>query len=255
MKNKVHCGDNLKIMETLPSDSIDLIYIDPPFNTGGDFGQYNDRWATMEDYLDFMDERLLHCHRLLKKTGSLYLHCDYRTNYKLRNILDEVFGVKNFVNEIIWCYKGGGCKKRFARKHDTVFLYSKTNKYKFNGQKEKSYTKSKSRKPGLVNLGNSCVEFYRDDNGVYTLVDIKDYWNISNISSTANERTNYPTQKPIALLERIIKASSNEGDIVADFFCGSGTTLVAAKNLGRNYLGCDMNKEAVKISKERLQCQ
>ena len=127
-KGTLHCGDNLKYMEKLKSKTIDLIYLDPPFLTGKDFKEYDDRWFDMGYFLEYMDLRLWHCHRLLKDTGSLYLHCDYRTNYKLRVLLDRIFGEKNFLNEIIWKRRQAviTTKNKFGVITDTIFLYSKT---------------------------------------------------------------------------------------------------------------------------------
>ena len=290
MKNKVHCEDNLKLMETLPSKSIDLIYIDPPFLTGKDFKEYDDRWFDMGYFLEYMDLRLWHCHRLLKDTGSLYLHCDYRTNYKLRVLLDKIFGEKNFANEIVWerirpGMNASSISKMFPRNIDYIIVYKKTKKATFNKlytkiteNSKKQYTKKGTgrffKTTGLGMYSKESIDKMKKNNIIYTSKTGKQYkkiyldeckgtlvgsiWNdILGFAHTHNskEKTNYPTQKPIALLERIIKSSSNEGDLVADFFCGSGTTLVAAKNLKRQYLGCDKNPEAVKITKERLRCQ
>ena len=141
-------------------------------------------------------------------------------------IMDNVFLVKNFRNEIVWSYRtGGASKKQFSRKHDIIFFYNKNKNYTFNLLKEKAYTKSKSRKAGIVNYGGGSTEFYEDNSGVYNFVNMRDVWDISYIGSTHTERLSYPTQKPLALLDRILNASSNEGDVILDPFCGCGTTV------------------------------
>ena len=251
--NKLYCRDNLKLMKDLPSKSIDLIYCDILYGTGRDFGDYKDLPADKDKIEEFYYPRVREIHRLLKNTGSIYLQMDTRINHWLRVILDNVFGYNNFRNEIIWSYRNGGTTdKKFNNKHDNILFYSKTDGYKFNPTKEKSYTKSKSRKPGIVNYGGKKVKFFKDELGVYTWVKAKDVWNIPYINSQANERVDYQTQKPKKLLERIIKASSDKGDIVADFFMGSGTTIVVAEELDRKWIGCDINQKAINITKERL---
>jgi len=152
------------------------------------------------------------------------------------------------MNEIIWSYRtGGASKKHFSKKHDVILFYSKSNKCIFNLQKEKSYTKSESRKPGLVNYGAGTAEFFQDEHGVYNLVNCRDVWKISYINSQAKERLGYPTQKPEALLERIIKASSNEGDIVLDPFCGCGTAVAVAHKLNRRFVGIDISSFTIDL--------
>ena len=170
--------------------------------------------------------------------------------------MDSIFGHKNFRNEIIWSYRTGGSGKRsFSRKHDVILLYTPGGKnHTFNQQKEKAYTKSKGRKPGVHNYGAGTAEFFEDENGVYNLVNMRDVWEIPYINSQAKERLGYATQKPLALLERIIKASSNPGDLVLDPFCGCATTLEAAHRLGRRWIGIDIAIHAIKrVAKVRLE--
>ena len=172
-------------------------------------------------YLSFMAIRLIEMRRVLKPTGSLFLHCDPTANSYLRLVLDAVFGHKNFRNEIIWSYRTGGASRRsFSKKHDTIFFYSKDSKWTYNKPKERSYTRSKSRRPGLVNYGGGQAEFFQDEGGVYNWVNMRDVWDIPYIGSTHPERTGYPTQKPVALAERIIGSASNPGDVVMDPFAG-----------------------------------
>ena len=262
--NKLYWGDNLHIMRTLPSESIDLIYIDPPFFSGRDYKMifedqneiitFNDIWdGGLPTYQIWLNARLLEMKRLLKKTGSIYVHLDWHASHYIKVEMDKIFGYDNFRNEIVWRYKTGGSSKRnFAKKHDVLLLYSKTNDYFLSLPKEKTYTKSKSRKAGIVNYGAGETEFYEDENGVYNLVNMSDVWDISYINSQATERIGYPTQKPEALLERIIKASSKEGDVVADFFCGGGTTPAVAQRLGRGWIACDLSRIAVEVTKGRV---
>ncbi|MCY3998108.1 MAG: DNA methyltransferase [Flavobacteriaceae bacterium] len=213
----------------------------------------NEVGSDMGTFLCFMAVRLLEMRRVLKPTGSIYLHCDYSASHYLKLVMDAIFGKKNFRNEIIWCYKTGGTsKKYFSKKHDIIFFYSKTDKYHFNTQQQKAYTKVKSRQPGIVNLGQGTNEFFRDENGVYQYVNAYDYWEIPALNSQAKERTGYPTQKPPQLYEKIIKASSNEGDIVLDPFCGCATTLVAAERLGRQWVGIDIWEEAHEIVYKKI---
>lgn len=215
-------------------------------------------WRTLGDgaltsFLLFMSLRLVEMHRVLKPTGSIYLHCDHHASHYLKQLMDVLFGINNFQNEIIWSYRtGGASKKRFGRKHDVILFYTKGNKYIFNLQKEKAYTKSESRKPGVVNYGAGEAEFFEDGYGVYNLVNMRDVWEISYINSQSEERKGYPTQKPVALYERIVKTSSNEGNVVLDPFCGCATTLVAAENLGRKWIGIDIHPETRRIVANRI---
>ena len=204
-------------------------------------------------YLSYMAVRLIEIRRVLKPTGSLFLHCDDTANSYLRLLLDAVFGDENFRNEIIWSYRTGGASRtRFSSKHDTIFFYSKTAHWTYNKPKEKSYTKSKSRKPGLINYGGGTAEFFQDENGVYNFVNMRDVWDIPYIGSTDPERTGYPTQKPVALAERIINSSSNPGDVVLDPFVGCAYVPVAAERLGRQWIACDVNPRALTVVRRQF---
>ena len=263
--NKLFWGDNLHVLRMLPSNSIDLIYIDPPFFSGANYNvifgdqnevrSFSDIWeGGMPSYIIWLNARLLEMKRVLKNTGSLYVHLDWHALHYVKIELDKIFGYDNFRNEIIWSYRtGGSSKKYFSRKHDSILLYSKSDKYMFNTQKEKAYTKSKSRKPGIVNYGAGNATFYEDENGVYNLVNMRDVWDIPYINSQAEERIGYPTQKPEALLECIINSSSNEGDIVADFFVGGGTTATTAQKLNRRWIACDQSRVAIAVTQGRLE--
>lgn len=255
------------------TSKIDLIYIDPPFATGKQFKDklgnhcYDDKnFSTKEyngeidgllsflkikdfekDYLKFMYPRLCLLKELLSDRGSIYVHCDWHIGHYLKIILDEIFGKQNFINEIVWCYKSGGAgEKSFAKKHDTLYLYSKTNNYIFNSDKERSYFSG--AKPGFSN-----IDIYKDEEGKwYSLVNTKDWWDLTMVGRSSQERVDYPTQKPEKLLERIIKASSNPNSIVLDCFCGSGTTLAVAEKLGRKWIGCDKNPISINVCKKRI---
>lgn len=243
--NKVYCKDNLEVLKSLPDGVVDLIYCDILYGTGRNFGDYQDLKSDRRVIEEHYIPRIQEMHRVLKDTGSIYLQCDYRINHWIRCIMDDIFGYGNFRNEIIWCYKNGGASKsNFSNKHDNIYWYSKSKNYKYNLIKEKSYLAHR--------YGFKGIEEFKDEDGWYTMVNPKDYWNINPVTKDGNEKTGYSTQKPKALLERIIKASSNEGDLVADFYCGSGTSLVVAKESGRNYIGCDINQRAVDITEERL---
>ena len=274
--NTLHCGDNLKIMQQMPDASIDLICTDPPFCSQRDYGAFNDKWDDgLNGYLKFMRPRIEQMHRLLKDTGSLYLHCDPSASHYLKVMLDEVFGRKNFRNEIVWSYTGrqiaGAPHNHFYNAHDIVLLFIKTNKAVFHPQfmgltermieeRERGYhSQGKSlcvldaNKPAAqarIKSGNyETIRYMKEPNKGKS---VSDMWFTNPLTSTANERNGYPTQKPETLYQRMIQASSNEGDLVLDPFCGSGTTCVAANNLGRYYIGIDQNPDAIEIAESRL---
>lgn len=229
--NSVCLSDNLEILKHIESETIDLIYIDPPFFSGKDYGEFSDIWETINDYLLYMLKRIEQMYRVLKSTGSLYCQCDESAKFELKPLFDRFFGRDNFRREIIWNNKSvSGFKsqvKGWVRQHDTLLYYIKSNKFTFN----KQYRKDKPN----VRLGSVWNDIYSYQT-----------------RSRLRENYGYPTQKPLEVLERIVLASSNEGDLVADFFCGSGTTLVACKKLHRRWLGVDNNKTAVDLSIKRL---
>ena len=245
--------DNLNTMRGMESKSVDLCYADPPFNTGKDWGQFDDRWeGGLDGYLHFMKPRLAEIHRLLKDTGSLYLHCDTNASHYLKVMLDGIFGICNFKNEIVWrmgWVSGFKSKtKGWIRNHDKILYHVKNNtQYIFN----KLYIPYRD---GYLRRGEKPT-----GEGI----PVEDTWNCSVademnsifVQSWDKERKGYPTQKPVALLERIIKASSNQHDTVLDPFCGSGTTLVAAHKLGRKFIGIDSSEEAVNLTNSRLESE
>lgn len=215
--------------------------------------------GSMRAYLAFMGPRLAEMHRLLKDTGSIYLHCDPTASHYLKGVMDAIWDQGNrkhneyFRNEIIWSYRTGGAGgKRFSKKHDTILFYAKSKHFTFNPQEEKSYTKSRNRKPGVINYGGGNAEFFEDEYGVYNLVNMRDIWEMSYVGSLSPERLGYPTQKPRALYERMIRASSKAGDLVMDPFCGCGTTIDAAHTLGRGWIGIDLTIIALDPMRQRL---
>lgn len=245
-------GDCLDVMQRVKSETVDLIYIDPPYYSQadykGDSGAFSDKYESLHQYLNWMVVRLYEMKRLLKPTGSIYLHCDWHASHYLKVEMDNIFGSNRFVNEIVWCYKSGGASptKRFSRKHDNILFYTKTKDYFFSPQTEKSYNR------GLKRYGFKGSQEYQDEIGWHTIVGMKDYWEINMVGRTSSERIGYPTQKPEALIERVIRSSCPEGGTVADFFCGSGTTAVVAQRMGRNWIICDKSQDAINLATKRI---
>jgi site-specific DNA-methyltransferase (adenine-specific) len=195
--------------------------------------------------------RVTEIQRVLKETGSFYLHCDPTASHYLKLVLDAVFCTQggDFGNEIVWCYKSGGASKHhFAKKHDIIFRYTKSNKFTFNYEKEKSYGETGGGQGGKV-------KYYEDELGTYSIVGIKDWWPISMLATTNSERLGYPTQKPETLLTRIVKASSNEGDLVLDAYCGCGTTTAVAQEQKRKWIGIDITYQSIALILYRLEKQ
>ena len=303
--NKIFWGDNLQVMSHMLKEyrgKIDLIYIDPPFDSKADYKkkielkgigkaesdassfeekQYGDIW-TNDEYLQFMYERLIILRELLSDNGSIYVHCDYRKAHHLRAIIEEIFGINNLQNEIIWCYRGMVVSKtHFVRRHDTILFATKTQNYPFNWEQitepleESTIKKYKNidkngrrfRLHGR-NISGSPIQNNTDIDVSWLekapelcRVDYldeklgskpRDWFVMDYINVMSDERLNYPTQKPEALLEKIIKASTNPGDLVFDCFMGSGTTQAVAMKLGRRFIGADINLGAVQTTTKRL---
>lgn len=269
--NRLIYGDNLSLMAgllPLYEGRINLIYADPPFFTNRKYparigrGEdsrkpdqwqmadgYHDHWNGLDAYLDFLYQRLALMYRLLAPNGTLYLHLDWHADSYARLLLDEIFGADHLLNEIIWAYHGPSpIRRAFNRKHDTLFSYVKGENYTFNvdavrepynANTVKTFNSSPKAGFGKVpNLERGKVP--------------EDWWYFPVVARLHNERTGYPTQKPIALLERIILASSNPGDLVADFFCGSGTTPFVAAKHGRAFIACDETFRALHTARSRL---
>lgn len=267
MANEIYLGNNLEILKSMPAESFQLIYIDPPFNTGrsqvrtnrtskrSESGQsigfngkrydqvvesvlsYDDEFA---DYWSFIEPRLAEAWRLLKETGTLYLHLDYREAHYAKVLLDALFGRDCFLNEIIWAYDyGGKAKGRWPSKHDTILVYVKSpTHYYFNSDE---VDREPYMAPGLVTKEKA-------ERGKLPT----DVWWHTIVSPTGKEKTGYPTQKPLGILRRIISASSKPGDRVLDFFAGSGTTGHAAHSLGREFVLVDQSPDAIEVIQKRL---
>lgn len=249
--NKIYCMNNLKLLKQVDDNSIDLIYSDILYATGRKFESYEDLSYDKETVFKFYDDRIKEMYRILKDTGTLALQMDFRISHWIRELCDKYFGYKNCVNVIQWCYSSGGSsKKKLNQKNDEIIIYAKNrNKQKFNYHTEISY--NREFKPYRF----KGVEEYRDEYGRwYTLVGMKCIWNdIPMVGRTSGERNGYSTQKPIKLMNRIRDLYTNEGDIIADFFCGSGSMIESAYCGYRNYIGCDINLKAIDITKQRLQ--
>lgn len=246
-------SDNLELMKTIESNTIDLIYCDILYGTGRKFKDYQDLKPNRIEIENHYIPRLKEMHRILKPTGSIYLQMNTKINHWIRCLMDEIFGYDKFQCEIIWTY-GIGLKakaNKFHSHHDSILFYSKENNHVFNYQFLKLDKPSKRWKTSTINGKNVPT---RDENGVQETYFV-DEQKIGNVWNDIPMRRNgilYKTEKPKALIERIINASSNEGDLVADFYAGSFTTAVVCKELNRNFIGCDINPLALEISKQRL---
>jgi len=290
--NKLIWGDNKLALSSLKNGplrreiekagGLKLVYIDPPFDVGADFSHeveigddtltkessviediaYRDTWGRGADsFITMFHERLQILHSLLAEDGSIYVHCDWRVTSYVRLILDDIFGKKNFSNEIIWHYQSGGrSEKNYSKKHDSIYLYGKSNKRFFNsdaigeerGTKKRNNMKrgedADGRKFWSIQSAGKTYKYYDDEK-----ITPADVWtDVSHLQQKDPERVGYATQKPEKLIERIIEGSSGTGDLVADFFCGSGTTLAVAEKLGRKWIGCDLGRFAIHTSRKRL---
>ncbi|MGI9297134.1 MAG: DNA methyltransferase, partial [Gammaproteobacteria bacterium] len=295
---RLYTGDNLPVLRCIDSETVDLIYLDPPFNSGKQWAKpigegdrravasFKDTWelsdthadeeyalslsypqtiplidalheingGSWKAYLIYMGARLAEMRRILKPTGSIYYHCDPVMSHGVKLLMDAIFGGQfggksggNFRNEIVWCYSGGGVSKRdFPRKHDVLFRYVKTGNWRYSAE-YKPY-KENTRQVGKHSTysGGHDIDLKRG-------TPVTDWWtDIKTATGWSPEKTGYPTQKPLALLERIIRASSDEGDLVLDPFCGCATTCLAAERLGRRWIGIDLAEEAASLVVERL---
>jgi len=270
--NQLICGDNLEVLSTIPANSIDLIYIDPPFFSNrnyeiiwGDEAEirsFEDRFAgDINVYIEWMKDRVMELHRVLKPTGSMYLHCDWHAGHYLKVMMDGVFGYNNFLNEIIWKYFGPTAShNNYPRKHDNILFYSKTNSDKRYFDQRAilvNYDEKAIARYDKVDKDGRRYKLYNEKDGTVRKAYIREgrpteVFEIPFVQGTAEERLGYPTQKPEALLEKIIKASSNKGDIVLDAFCGCGTAMAVAQKLGRRWIGIDISPSAIALVKKRL---
>jgi site-specific DNA-methyltransferase (adenine-specific) len=267
LENTLYFGDNLTVLRSIPDSSIQLVYIDPPFNTGREqqrskvttkrnnegnrIGFKGERYETVKstvlsyddqfaNYWEFLEPRIEEAFRVLVNSGTLYLHLDYREAHYAKVLLDALFGPECFLNEIIWAYDyGGKSKSRWPAKHDTILVYVKDPKnYYFNSEE---VDREPYMAPGLVTPE-------KIEKGKLPT----DVWWHTIVSPTGKEKTGYPTQKPVGILRRIIQASSKPGDVVLDFFAGSGTTGFVANELGRRFILVDQNPESIQVIKDRL---
>ncbi len=290
--NKLIWGDNKLILSSLKNGplrkqieaegGLKLIYIDPPFDVGADFSMnieigedtftkkpsvieeiaYRDTWGKGADsFIAMIYERLKLMHGLLADDGSIYVHCDYRVSAFIKMVLDEIFGVNNFRNEIIWCYQGTGkSPKQYKRKHDTIWFYGKSERTFFNakeigipfGEKQISKFSGKDEKGYYKEYKHADGKKYRKYLEEDDYLAVNDWWSDIYVIQDHDQRVGYPTQKPESLVERIIKASSNENDLVADFFAGSGTTLAVAEKLGRKWIGSDLGRFSIHTTRKRM---
>jgi site-specific DNA-methyltransferase (adenine-specific) len=267
LENILYFGDNLTVLKLIPDSSVQLVYIDPPFNTGREqqrskvttkrnnegnrIGFKGERYETVKstvlsyddqfaNYWEFLEPRIEEAFRVLSNSGTLYLHLDYREAHYAKVLLDALFGPESFLNEIIWAYDyGGKSKSRWPAKHDTILVYVKDPKnYYFNSEE---VDREPYMAPGLVTPE-------KIERGKLPT----DVWWHTIVSPTGKEKTGYPTQKPVGILRRIIQASSKPGDVVLDFFAGSGTTGFVAHELGRKFILVDQNPESIQVIKDRL---
>lgn len=315
-------GDNLDILRKMNSESVDLIYLDPPFNSNRNYeapvgsdaagAAFKDTWTLsdldkawmgliadtepdmyqvvlaaglahgkgMQSYLCMMAVRLTEMRRVLRDTGSIYLHCDPTASHYLKMLMDVVFGRRNYINEVVWTYNIGGnvSKRAYGRRHDVLLFYAKSSRYVFNwdkvlmewdeaGRSKFKYQDEKGRYRLIGrNLKDSPIASHRDVSPEWEKTHPElvqryymkkgksqvDFWSINPINQVAKERVGFPTQKPLALLDRIIKASSNEGFMVLDPFCGCATALVAAEMHGRNWIGIDLSEKAAELVVKRV---
>ena len=284
----IFTGDNLPVLRGMNSACVDLIYLDPPFNSGKQWAnpveaagrramaEFKDTWETSDIHIDeryalgreypeavgvidalgsvngdpwkayliYMGVRLAEMRRILKPSGTIYYHCDPVMSHGVKLLMDAIFGNDNFRNEIVWSYRTGGVSKRwFPRKHDVILAFARGGKKTtFNPERERIIYETPFFGANTDEQGNYYADVY-----------VRDVWEIPAVINVSKERTGYPTQKPLALLERVVKASSNKGDVVLDPFCGCATTCLAAERLGRHWIGVDLSEEAANLVVSRLQ--
>lgn len=245
MNCDLYCEDNLVTLNRLETESIDLIYCDVLYGTGKKFVDYADLQPNRQTIFDFYNVRLMEIFRVLKNTGTIYLQCDIRINHWLRMILDDIFGYENFRNEIVVKYNIGGYgKTEFAKKHDYLIVYSKSNQYTFNTDKIRTPYKS------VISKSTNRPNITPEKLAIGTVP--TNVWDDIPNGLKVKKKTDYFSEKHEKLLERIILASSNENELVADFFLGSGTTAAVCRRLNRNFVGCDINPRSIQITKQRL---
>lgn len=270
--NKIYHGNCVEKLKEIEANKVDLIYFDPPFFTQRKHSltnkdnsktyEFDDKYNSIEEYLELVENVLLESKRVLKNTGSVFLHCDKTASHNIRVVMDKVFGRENFQSEIIWSYKRwSNAKKGLLNAHQVIFFYSKTQDFKFNSLYT-DYSATTNLDQILQDRErneNGKSVYKKDENGNVILgkekkgVPLSDVWEIPYLNPKAKERTGYPTQKPVLLLNQILNIVTDEGDLVVDPFCGSGTTCVSAKSLKRQYIGIDISQDAVELANLRLE--
>ena len=270
--NKIIHGNCVEKLKEIEANKVDLIYFDPPFFTQRKHSltnkdnsktyEFDDKFISIEEYLTLIENVLEQSKRVLKNTGSLFLHCDKTASHNVRVVMDKVFGRENFQSEIIWSYKRwSNAKKGLLNAHQVIFFYSKTQDFKFNTLYT-DYSATTNLDQILQDRErneNGKAVYKKDENGNVILgkekkgVPLSDVWEIPYLNPKAKERTGYPTQKPVLLLNQILNIVTEEGDLVVDPFCGSGTTCVSAKSLKRQFIGIDISIDAVELANSRLE--
>ena len=270
--NKIYHGNCVEKLKEIEANKVDLIYFDPPFFTQRKHSltnkdnsktyEFDDKYNSIEEYLELVENVLLESKRVLKNTGSVFLHCDKTASHNIRVVMDKIFGRENFQSEIIWSYKRwSNAKKGLLNAHQVIFFYSKTQDFKFNTLYT-DYSATTNLDQILQDRErneNGKSVYKKDENGNVILgkekkgVPLSDVWEIPYLNPKAKERTGYPTQKPVLLLNQILNIVTDEGDLVVDPFCGSGTTCVSAKSLKRQFIGIDISKDAVELANSRLE--
>jgi len=270
--NKIYHGNCVEKLKEIEANKVDLICFDPPFFTQRKHSltnkdnsktyEFDDKYNSIEEYLELVENVLAQSKRVLKNTGSVFLHCDKTASHNIRVVMDKVFGRENFQSEIIWSYKRwSNAKKGLLNAHQVIFFYSKTQDFKFNTLYT-DYSATTNLDQILQDRErneNGKSVYKKDENGNVVLgkekkgVPLSDVWEIPYLNPKAKERTGYPTQKPVLLLNQILNIVTEEGDLVVDPFCGSGTTCVSAKSLKRQFIGIDISKDAVELANSRLE--
>ncbi|WP_035141678.1 DNA-methyltransferase [Flavobacterium daejeonense] len=270
--NKIYHGNCVEKLKEIETNKVDLIYFDPPFFTQRKHSlrnkdnsktyEFDDKYNSIEEYLELVENVLKESKRILKNTGSVFLHCDKTASHNIRVVMDSVFGRENFQSEIIWSYKRwSNAKKGLLNAHQVIFFYSKTQDFKFNTLYT-DYSATTNLDQILQDRErneNGKSVYKKDENGNVILgkekkgVPLSDVWEIPYLNPKAKERTGYPTQKPVLLLNQILNIVTDEGDLVVDPFCGSGTTCVSAKLLKRQFIGIDISQDAVELASLRLE--
>jgi site-specific DNA-methyltransferase (adenine-specific) len=249
--------DNLQLLLSQPDESVDLIYCDILYGTGRNFGDYQDLKPIRSEIESHYLPRLIEMKRVLKQNGSIYLQMDTRINHWMRILMDDVFGYANFQNEIVWAYRTQGfSSKKWSEKHDVILFYSKGKAFTFNIEavREKEIGESTQKRwhkeiteHGMIPTKKNGKIYW---NSPYSPP--RDWIDMNALPQAHTERSGYATQKPKELISRFVLASTNEGDVVADYYLGSGTTAVVCKELNRNFIGCDINPKAIEITNARL---